>query len=314
MAAPMIAERPRNPVIPGTVKDRTGAAGILRRAGAEIRRRFAGLEAEVLAAFDRIQTLTVNEDEAKTLYMLSPEQMQALSLELQEALRRWIADERDPAHIAWWSGYVQEASQLGTAQSVANLVNLSEAYAATRALETVIYSTPYKNRLAMAQIKSQDHWTSLTSRQRSDLTGIIGRAVVDGKNPRVVRKEIQESLEVGKSRAMLYSQTEITGVLREARWAEADYAREEMGISTGLLWTSALLPTTRPWHSALNGKVRTTEQVREFYSQGGNRFRCHCSQVETLLDADGRPILTKSLQSKMANERKRWQSLYGDKD
>lgn len=303
-------EPTRNPVIPGNVKDRTGAAGILRRAGAEIRRRWAGLERDILAAFDRIPTYALNED-TKVLYALTPQQMQALSLELQAALARWIADERDPAHIAWWSAYEQEASQLGAAQSVANLTQLSASYAAARTLEAVIYSTPYKNRLAMAMIKSQDHWTSLAAKQRADLTAIIGRAVVDGKNPRAVRKEIQETLEVGKSRAMLYSQTEVTGVLREARWAEADYAREEMGINTGLLWTSALLPTTRPWHAALNGKVRTSEQVREFYSQGGNKFRCHCAQTECLLDEDGRPILTKSLQSKMANERKRWNSLYG---
>lgn len=308
-----MTETVRNPIIGGTIRDRTGAAGILRRAGTEIRRRWAGLQAEVIAAFDRIPTYALNDD-AKVLYGLTPAQMQALSIELQAALARWIANERDPEHIAWWSGYVQEASQLGAAQSVANLTQLSASYAASRALETVIYSTPYKNRLAMAQIKSQDHWVSLAAKQRADLTGIIGRAVVDGKNPRAVRKEIMETLDVGKSRAMLYSQTEITGVLREARWAEADHARDEMGISTGLLWTSALIPTTRPHHAALNGKVRTTDQVRDFYAQGGNKFRCHCAQTECLLDTEGRAILTKSLQSKMANERAKWNSLYGNKE
>ena len=35
-----------NPAIPGTVKDRTGSAGIMRRAMADIRRRYAGLQAE----------------------------------------------------------------------------------------------------------------------------------------------------------------------------------------------------------------------------------------------------------------------------
>lgn len=307
-------DRPRNPIVPGTLKDRTGAAGILRRAGAEIRKRCAGLEAEVLAIFDRVQIYGANDTADRVLYALTPAQMEALSLELAAALRRWVADERDPAHIAWWSDYVAEASQLGAAQSVANLTQLSTSYAASRALETVIYSTPYKNRLAMAQIKGMDHWTGLAATQRAELSSIIGRAVVDGKNPRAVRKEIQERLEVSKGRALGYAQTEVTGVLREARWAEADHAREEMGINTGLLWTSALLPSTRAHHAALNGKVRTTEQVRDFYASGGNRYRCHCAQTECLLDADGKAILTKGLQSKMANERARWNSLYGEKD
>jgi len=263
-----------NPITSGNLKDRTGAAGIQRRASAEIRRRWTGLQKDVLAAFDGIQTLAVN-DTSKTLYMLTPEQMQSLSIELQAALARWIADGRDPAHIAWWSGYVQESSQLGAAQSVANLTQLSASYAASRALETVIYSVPYKNRLSMAQIKSQDHWTSLAAKQRADLTGIIGRAVVDGKNPKAVRTEIMEKLEVGRARAALYGQTDITNTLREARQAEADYAKDELGLKIALLWTSALLPSTRQWHAARNGKVYTTDEVKQFYSVNGNRYNCY---------------------------------------
>lgn len=304
-------ERPRNPIVPGTLKDRTGAAGILRRAGAEIRKRWAGLELQVLAAFDSIQTYALNED-TKVAYALTPQQMEALSLELAEALRRWVADERDPAHLAWWSGHVEVASQLGAAQTVANLTQLSATYAATRALETVIYSTAYKDRLAMAQIKSMDHWTGLAATQRAELSQIIGRAVVDGKNPRAARKEIQERLEVGKAKALSYAQTDITDTLRQARIAESDYAAEELGIKIGLLWTSALIPTTRSWHASRNGKVYTQEEVRAFYAQGGNRYNCRCATTEALLDEDGKPILTKGLQSKMANEKKRWQSLYGD--
>lgn len=308
----MIAERPRNPIVPGTLKDRTGAAGILRRAGAEIRRRFAGLEAEVLAAFDRIPTYALNED-TKVLYGLTAEQMQALSLELQAALARWIANERDPAHIAWWSGYVQEASQLGAAQSVANLTQLSATYAASRALESVIYSTPYKNRLAMAQIKSMDHWKGLAATQRAELSSIIGRAVVDGKNPRAVRKEIQERLEVGKAKALSYGQTDIGDTLRQARIAEAEYATQEMGIKIALLWTSALIPTTRPHHASRSGRSYSPDEVRAFYVSGREKYNCRCATTEVLLDESGKPILTKSLQSKMANERRTWQSLH-DKD
>jgi len=66
-----------------------------------------------------------------------------------------------------------------------------------------------------------------------------------------------------------------------------------LGIKTGMLWTSALIPTTRSWHAAKNGKVLTTAEVKAFYSVNGNRYRCRCAQTEALLDADGKPILTK---------------------
>lgn len=240
------------------------------------------------------------------MYGLTPEQMQAISAELLTAVDRWIASGRDPVNSFWWSPYDQEAMQLGAAQSAANLANLSASYAATRSLESIIYSTPYKNRLGMAQIRSYEYWTGLAATQKTDLAQIIGRAVVDGKNPKAVRAEIMEKLGVGKERAMLYAQADITNTLRESRIAETDYAEAELGLKIGLLWTSALLPTTRQWHASRNGKVYSTDEVKQFYAVNANRFRCHCGVTECLLDAAGKPILTKKLQSTMANELATW--------
>lgn len=305
----MLAPHRRNPVVPGNPRERTGSGGILRRAGAAIRARYARLEADVLAAFAAIPILSGNvaARPAPTVYLLTPEQLAALSAELQRAVGRWLASGREAAHSFWWSPFDAEASQLGAAQSAANLAAISPAYAAQRSLQQILFSEPYRNRLAAAQIRSMDHWTGLGATLRADLSQIIGRAVVDGKNPRAVRREIADSLGVSRSRALGYAQTDITGTLREARWAEADHARDEMGISIGLLWTSALLPTTRPNHASRNGRVYTTEQVRAFYATGGERFRCHCATTEALLDDDGAPILSPSLRSTMAREREVWQ-------
>jgi Phage Mu protein F like protein len=300
-----------NPIIHGTPKDRTGSAGVVRRASAEIARRFAGLQKDVLALFDGITVYTVNKEVGGFLYGLTPEQMAALSDELAAALDRWIAAGKDPANLFWWDAYVQDSAQLGTAQAVANLSNLSTAYASTRTLEAVIYSTPYKTRLGMAQVKSYEHWRGLAATQRAELSQIIGRAVVDGKNPKAVRKEIAERLGVSREKALQYAQTDITDTLRQARWAEDDYAQESLGLKLGELWTSALKPTTRAWHASRNGKVYSTDEVRKFYSENGNRYNCFCGQTTCLLDESGKPILTKKLQSAMASERKAWQSQHG---
>ena len=75
-----------------------------------------------------------------------------------------------------------------------------------------------------------------------------------------------------------------------------------------MLWTSALLPTTRPTHAARNGKVYTTDEVRDFYGKNGNRYRCHCGQTECLLDSDGNPILTQGLKDKMQAEKSAWEA------
>ena len=301
--------RARNPAIPGTTKDRTGAAGILRRAYADINRRFAGLLRDVLAIFDRIPIYSANDVAmpTRTLYGLTPEELAATAQALQEALDRWVSAGRDPAHRFWWAPYDAEASQLGAAQSLSNLGNLSAAYASARSLQEIVFSAPYAGRVAMAQVKSYEHWTGLAAEMRAELAQIIGRAVVDGKNPRAVRTEIAERLEVSRGRALGYAQTDITDTLRQARMAEADHAREEFGLGIGLLWTSALLPTTRPTHAARHRKVYTSAQVKAFYAVNGNRYRCHCSITECLLDEDGRPILTDALKRSMAKELAVWE-------
>lgn len=262
-----------NPIIPGDTRDRTGTAGILRRAVAEINRRFTGLGKDVLSIFDGIRIYSLNE--SRVMYGLTPEEVSAVSAALSDALDRWMADGEKSAYRFWWSPFEAEAAHLGTAQTVANLTGLSEVYAASRTLQQVVYSEPYRSRVAVSQIKSYDQWKSLSESVRADLSQTIGRAVVDGQSPKAVRKEIMSRLDVGKSRAMLYAQTDITETLRQARVAEAEYAAEQLGIRSGLLWTSALIPTTRPHHASRNGKVYTPKEVRDFYAEKGNRFRCY---------------------------------------
>jgi uncharacterized protein with gpF-like domain len=306
----MTPQRVRNPILPGNRQDRTGTAGILRRASAAIRRRWAGLQAEVLAIFDRIPVYGQNDvaqPAARTIYAMTPEEAAATSQALQDALDRWIGAERDVRHVLWWEPFPEEAMHLGSAQSVANLTQLSPAYAAARSLQTVVFSQPYRNRVAMAQLKSYEHWTGISAGMRSELSQIIGRAVVDGKSPRRARAEIMERLDVSKSKALEYAQTDITDTLRQARMAEADHAIETMGLNIGLLWTSALIPTTRPWHASRNGKAYSTAEVRAFYQVNGNIFRCHCATTECLLDDNGAPIITKGAKDSMRKELETWQ-------
>jgi len=296
-----------NPQITGTIRDRTGSQAIQRRAAKEIKRRYAGLLADVLAAFGRIPVYSLNDDFGAVVYGMTPDQYENLSIELAAALDRWIAGARDPAHIFWYDGVVSDASQMGAAQSVSNLAALSPAYAASRALETVVYSAPYQNRLAMAQLKSYEHWTGLAATQKAELTQIIGRAVIDGKNPKAVTTEIMERMDVGRSKALSWAQTDITDTLRQARMAEADYTSENLGLKIGLLWTSALIPTTRQNHAARNGKVFDSAEVKAFYSVNGNRYNCRCAVTEALLDENGKPILSNKLKASMLAERETWE-------
>lgn len=301
-----IQPRPRNPAIPGTPRDRTGSSSLLRKAIGQISARWQGLRKDVLAVFDRIPVYALNEEVTAVRYGMTPDVMDRTMLDIQEALARWVQDGRQAKYLFWWDPFVQQAAQLGAAQSAANLGNLSSAYATARTLDQVVTSEPYRTRVGLARIKSYEHWTGIKAEAQSRLAGIIGRAVADGLSPRSARVLIEEGLEVSKSRALTYAQTDITDTLRQARWAEAEDAQQELGIKVGMLWTSALLPTTRATHAVRNGQVYTTEAVRAFYGQSGNRYNCHCGQTECLLDAAGKPILTPALQKAMRDELAAW--------
>lgn len=301
-------ERPRNPAIPGTTRDRTWTAGLMRSALAQISRRFEGLRKDVQAIFDRIPVYALNDDAALVRYGITPEVMDMTMLEIQVALDRWIQNGREPRHLFWWDPFVNQATQLGTAQSAANLAQLSSVYATARTLDQVISSEPYRTRVGLARIKSYEHWNGLRAEGQSRLAAVIGRAVADGLSPHAARKLIEEALGVTKSKAAQYAQTDITDTLRQARWAEAEATTQELGIKIGMLWTSALLPTTRATHATRNGNVYSTDQVRAFYGHNGNRYNCHCGQTECLLDANGKPILTDSLKRKMAAELANWET------
>ncbi|MEJ2800626.1 phage minor head protein [Comamonadaceae bacterium PP-2] len=302
----MQTQRPHNPAIPGTPRDRTGSTTLLRKARAQISHRFDGLLRDVLAVFNRIPVYSLNAEATQVRYGITPEVMDQTMLDIQAALTRWIQDGRQPRYLFWWNPFVEQAAQLGTAQSAANLSQLSSVYATARSLDQVIRSEPYRVRVGLARIKSYEHWTGLAADGQSRLASIIGRAVADGISPREAAKMIQFALNVSKSKAEQYAQTDITDTLRQARWAESEATEAELGIKIGMLWSSALLPTTRRTHAARNGSVYSTDQVRVFYAKDGNRYNCHCGQTECLLDVNGTPILTDRLKASMADELKRW--------
>lgn len=301
----------KNPLIPGNKKDRTGTAGILRRCLAVINVRFAALETAVLALFDGIQTYALN-DAAGVLYAMTPAQLAQLAGELSASLDYWIMNNSEDAARFWYSPYVAEAHQLGAAQSWINIANLSAPYAATRNLQLIMFSEPYKNRVGIAQTKSYEHWRKAGAEVRGELAQIIGSAVADGRSPTQVRSLIRDRLGVSAAKARSYAQTDITDSLRQARWAEADAAREDFGLDVRELWTSALLPSTRVTHASRHGKVFTSDECRAFYSKDGNRYACHCATTTCLVDTDGRPVLTSGLKKKFKEEKADWFNAPGD--
>lgn len=205
----------------------------------------------------------------------------------------------------WAFDYVAEEYQRGTLNAYTNLSVQSPIYASQTTLQQLLSTPAYQNQVASAFVSTYSDWKGISDAARGDLTNIITDAVARGVSPRDTAQVISKRLDVSMSKAKTIAQTEQVGALRQAQWNETDWAADRLGLNTGLLHLSALKPTTRTWHAIRHGKVYTTEEVRDFYSEMKNRANCYCSQIPVLLTDDGQ-IYNEGLADKLAAERKKW--------
>ncbi|HBX8397924.1 TPA: phage head morphogenesis protein [Klebsiella pneumoniae] len=239
----------------------------------------------------------------KFIYDMSAQELADLLEAVQSILDDYLLEGGE--QNLWAMDYVAAEAQRGTLEAFNNLSQQSQVYASQTTLSQLLSSPAYQNQIAAATLTTFSDWKVISDTARGDLTNIITDAVARGVNPRETASVISKRLDVSMSKAKTIAQTEQVGALRQAQWNETDWAADRLGMNTGLLWLSALKPTTRSWHANRHGKVYTTEQVRDFYAENGNRYNCYCSQIPVLLNDDG-SIYNKGLADNLATERKKW--------
>ncbi|QEM94134.1 phage head morphogenesis protein [Kosakonia radicincitans] len=207
----------------------------------------------------------------------------------------------------WALDYVAAEYERGTLNAFTNLSVQSPAYASQTTLQQLLSSAAYQNQIASAYISTYSDWKGISDTARADLANVIADSVGRGINPRETASVISKCLDVSMSKAKTIAQTEQVGALRQVQGNETDWAADRLGLNTGLMWLSALKPTTRSWHASRHGNVYTTEEVRDFYAENGNRYNCYCSQIPVLINDDG-SIFNEGLAEKLKKERKAWKA------
>ncbi|HCB0645481.1 TPA: phage head morphogenesis protein [Klebsiella variicola subsp. variicola] len=313
------------PIVPRSKVDPTRSARQVSAMFRDIEDRYLGIKRALKALFE--QRLTgrerevnshswhflchVNGDEptlyqvnaGKFIYDMSAQELADLLEAVQVILDDYLLEGGEKN--LWAMDYVAAEAQRGTLEAFNNLSQQSQVYASQTTLQQLLSSPGYLNQIAAARLTTFSDWKVISDTARGDLTNIITDAVARGVNPRETISVISKRLDVSMSKAKTIAQTEQVGALRQAQWNETDWAADRLGMNTGLLWLSALKPTTRTWHASRHGKVYTTEQVRDFYAENGNRYNCYCSQIPVLLNDDG-SIFSEGLADKLARERKAW--------
>lgn len=291
----------------------------------DIEERYLGIKRALKALFD--QRLTVREREVnshnwhflchvngdeptlyqvnagKFIYDMSAQELADLLEAVQGILDDYLLDGGE--QNLWAMDYVVAEAQRGTLEAFNNLSQQSQVYASQTTLQQLLSSPGHLNQVAAARLTTFSDWKVISNTARGDLTNIITDAVARGVNPRETASVISKRLDVSMSKAKTIAQTEQVGALRQAQWNETDWAADRLGLNTSLLWMSALKPTTRTWHASRHGKVYTTEEIRDFYAENGNRYNCYCSQIPVLLNDDG-SIFNKGLQKRLIQEQTAW--------
>ena len=205
---------------------------------------------------------------------------------------------------------LEEEARKATQASYLNLAAQSAVYDERTSLAQLLTSRPFQQLLSVAENTSYYDWKSLGDNTKKDLANVIKTAIGQGVSTKEAARLIRKRLDVSKSNARRIAQTELLGVYRDARLQESERAQKDYGLNIKLLWTSALIPTTRPWHASRHGKYYTEQQVRDFYAEFKNKVNCYCAQTETLF-LEGEPQLSKASQNKMKKEKAAWTTKYG---
>ncbi|WP_434082748.1 phage minor head protein [Enterobacter cloacae] len=322
---PTLSQKPKSPVIPRSKVDPTMSRKSVSKMERDIEGRYYAIKVALKALFD--QRLIGREREGnshnwhflchdhgedmrlyqvnagKFIYDMSAQELADLLEAVQGILDDYLLDGGE--QNLWAMDYVVAEAQRGTLEAFNNLSQQSQVYASQTTLQQLLNSPGYLNQISAARLTTFSDWKVISDTARGDLTNIITDAVARGVNPRETASVISKRLDVSMSKAKNIAQTEQVGALREAQWNETDWASERLGLNTGLLHLSALKPTTRTTHAFWHGKVRTVQEVRDWYAVDGNKYHCYCSQIPVLLNDDG-SIFNEGLADKLAAERKQW--------
>jgi len=293
-----------SPRLPTSTTDPVGANRRVGAAWKVLDSKYKELQRRIIELFDGIQSVQVNADGYGYQYDFSAQRAASISDEIQRILDEVLLDGADYNRL--WIGIdVSGAYESGVRLAQGNLANMSADYAAQRTISDILYSEPYMRRLGIAYSSTYSDWRGLSDQGRAQLASVITEGIATGKSPSGVKDDIVKRLDVSHSYAKQLAQTEITGALRKARQDEATEANVLLGLNVAILWSSALIPTTRVTHAQRHGGVYSPQEVAEFYSRDGNRYNCHCGNTEVLI-VDGEPQVTERAKERYAEAKSAW--------
>lgn len=313
----MKTDKIKSPIIPRNKKDPTQSYKSLNKTYRNIENRYYNIKLRLRDIFNQylvgreretnqgyiFREGVIYQANSNYIYDISPSDLEALLAIVQDILDEYLLEGgRDEF---WMLSTIESEYKRGTHSAFTNLAQQSAYYAEQTAFITLLSRPAYLNQVKQAFLLTFSDWKGLTEAAKADLCHVLASAIARGINPRETAQIISKRLDVSLSRAKALTQTEQLRAYREANWNETEWATERLGLKTALLHMSAKLRTSRLTHVYWDGRVRTAEEVRNWYEESGNAYNCHCSQIPILLNEKGEPF-NKFVIEKLSKEREEW--------
>lgn len=302
----MIITRIRSPILPRNKKDPTQSSRVITRIFADIDHRYDAIASSIAKRMAHYQVRASNADSGTHIYSLQSSELAQLFEFINSTLQDNLLDGMLSTGTGGWFGdYLDEEFLRGTQFTFTNFAAQSDRYKSETNIHQLTSSPGYLNQVQTAKVMSYSDWKGVSDKARTQLANTITTAVVNGTNVRDTAKAIQQRLDVSKVEARTIAQTEQLGAYRQAQRNETKWAKDRLGLNTAMLHLSALLPTSRVTHVERHGHIYTPEEIEQWYSEDGNRYNCHCTQIPVVLDDDGNLVNT-GMVNRLAAERSKW--------
>ena len=284
----------RSPVLPRSEKNPAGGTRQVAQAKKAFDLGLARLKKQLFLVLDGLPSeelapIRVNK---KYYYMIDPEQLLQTATNLFEQAMGGVGKAyTDQAQAAYRGGAATAESSLRTL--------LDDTSTFTKPLQGV----PFIQRIAYVKARVFEEMKGFLGDTASRLGVVLLEELADGNSIAAIKSRLIEEFSIASSRAETIARTEVIGALRRGRIEQTEVTAAELGVDVGLMWYSALSPTTRQSHAERHGKVYSPDEVRDFYTEDGNGINCKCAQVEVILKKDGTPLQQK-LVAREADRRK----------
>lgn len=285
----------------------TKTRGIEKRWNVEINKRFNAFKREVIPALRDIakQQVIINAFEA------DPSQIRAYMAFFQEKLDEIIVGD-------WQSTYQRQSYELAIGRAVAELrqqgagLTVTPAEREIAASLTSFTATPAIGLSAQSMVGLPLHQETLEflfTRSFEALEGmsqqmarqtrqILFDAAQEGQGIAETVRQINQRINVGRSRARLIAQTETIQAFQRGTINQARIAEEQFGIVVKLRWLTVNDSRVRDLHRHWHGRLFTEKQAQR--NINASPFNCRCGLSPVIDEAD-----TEAKRKKFERERQR---------